>query len=182
MWGGTIELIPVTQAAILVDRRFVIGGTAALVGAAALSPQASAHQRRGSEPTGQIEVLTLSDTKAVDVSTLNPGELVVVAVAETYYGILHRTAAQIAAVQAETPMRVYEADSDRVQEATYLVLNLACPHKGCQVGYDNVADIPFNCPCHRSRFDASGRVLGGPARFNLGVPDYAISGTIVTFA
>lgn len=181
MWGETVEPVFVTQAAILVDRRFVIGGTAALVGAAALSPQASAH-RRGSEPTGQIEVLTLGDTKAVDVSTLNPGELVVVAVAETYYGILHRTAAQIAAVQAETPMRVYEADSDRVQEATYLVLNLACPHKGCQVGYNNVADIPFSCPCHRSRFDASGRVLGGPARLNLGVPDYRISGTTVTFA
>jgi cytochrome b6-f complex iron-sulfur subunit len=35
-----------------------------------------------------------------------------------------------------------------------------CTHLGCVV---ETTDIGFNCPCHGSRFDADGTVLGGPA-------------------
>jgi cytochrome b6-f complex iron-sulfur subunit len=39
-------------------------------------------------------------------------------------------------------------------------MSLVCTHLGCVV-----AETPdgFHCPCHGSRFDPDGRVLGGPA-------------------
>lgn len=38
---------------------------------------------------------------------------------------------------------------------------LTCTHLGCRV-----ATVPggFECPCHRSRYDATGRPVAGPAR------------------
>lgn len=46
-------------------------------------------------------------------------------------------------------------------EAGVAALSLVCTHLGCVVGED--ADGGFLCPCHGSRFDAQGKVLGGPA-------------------
>ena len=169
-----------TSSPLKVDRRFVIGGGAALTGALVLSPLAAA--QRGAEPTGQTAIVDLSGSSAVDVSILQPGEMVVVATGGTYYGILRRTSAQIAAARAsDGGGRDPIADSQRVVSAGYLVVDMACPHRGCQVGYQNNADEPFACPCHRSNFDASGRVLGGPARSNLAVPPHRWNGAVVTF-
>ena len=164
-----------------VDRRFVLTATAAATGVAALSPLMASAQRKGDEPTGQTAVLNLDDNQGIDVAALNPGELVVVASAGTFYGILHRSDEQIAAAQSTDPARDPAADSARTINAQYLVIDMACPHRGCQVGYNSEAAEPFSCPCHRSRFDTSGRVLGGPARANLSVPAYEIEGTVITF-
>lgn len=169
---------------ILVDRRFILTASAAAAGACALSPALSAYAHgatKGMEPTGQTAILDLDGNNAVDVSALSEGEMVVVAAAGTFYGILRRNGDQIAAAAADAADRDPQADADRVQVAEYLVVDMACPHKGCQVGYTGEADEAFSCPCHRSKFDASGRVLGGASRTNLGVPPYAISGTVVTF-
>ena len=39
----------------------------------------------------------------------------------------------------------------------------------------------FFCPCHGSKYDLAGRVLRGqPAPRNLPIPDYNLSGTILT--
>ena len=164
-----------------VDRRFVLKITAAATGVTALSPLLASAQRKGDEPTGQTAILHLDDNQGLDVAALNPGELVIVATAGTFYAILHRSDKQIAAAQSTDQTRDPVADSARTINALYLVIDMACPHRGCQVGYDSEADEPFACPCHRSRFDASGRVLGGPARANLSVPSYEIEGTVITF-
>jgi len=37
-----------------------------------------------------------------------------------------------------------------------------CPHLGCAVGVNHDRN-GFECPCHGSRFDLSGRRIGGPA-------------------
>ncbi|RYG63396.1 twin-arginine translocation signal domain-containing protein [bacterium] len=51
-------------------------------------------------------------------------------------------------------------------EAGYAACSAVCPHKGCDVEY-RAEQKDFYCPCHRSRFDESGKVLAGPAKTDL---------------
>jgi Rieske Fe-S protein len=43
-------------------------------------------------------------------------------------------------------------------------INLACTHLGCMVEQRNFG---FECPCHNSRYDPTGKVLKGPANADL---------------
>ncbi|MBL8113981.1 MAG: Rieske 2Fe-2S domain-containing protein [Acidobacteria bacterium] len=45
-------------------------------------------------------------------------------------------------------------------EAGLAAISNTCTHLGCVI---QTTDIGFDCPCHGSRFDAEGTVLGGPA-------------------
>ena len=49
----------------------------------------------------------------------------------------------------------------RDQLGFYAVSSI-CPHLGCIVK-EEAGEQSFICPCHGSRFDASGNVLGGPS-------------------
>lgn len=46
------------------------------------------------------------------------------------------------------------------------ILSPFCTHMGCQLAW-NTAERSWDCPCHGSRFDASGRVLNSPAKYTL---------------
>ena len=56
---------------------------------------------------------------------------------------------------------VHVDDQGRIHE-----LSAVCPHLGCLVGW-NSAEKTWDCPCHGSRFDGTGRVLNGPANVDL---------------
>jgi len=71
----------------------------------------------------------------------------------------------------------------RALKGEFLVVNMHCTHLGCvpqflpQVGpqpFEEHWNGGFFCPCHKSKFDMSGRVYNGvPAPTNLRIPPYS---------
>lgn len=57
-------------------------------------------------------------------------------------------------------------------EGGFTACSAICPHRGCEVEY-RLADKQFYCPCHRSKFDESGKVVQGPAKTDLAAYDAA---------
>lgn len=49
------------------------------------------------------------------------------------------------------------------------VISAKCPHLGCQLEW-NQDELSWDCPCHGSRFDYKGNLIGGPAQENLLLP------------
>ena len=56
---------------------------------------------------------------------------------------------------------VYKTESGET-----FVLDTKCPHMGCQLEW-NPDEISWDCPCHGSRFDYTGKLLDGPAQEGL---------------
>ncbi|HEY5778971.1 MAG TPA: FAD-dependent oxidoreductase [Terrimicrobiaceae bacterium] len=54
----------------------------------------------------------------------------------------------------------------RDDEGKVRVFSPICPHLGCVVAW-NEAERTWDCPCHGSRFQATGEVINGPAEKNL---------------
>jgi glycine/D-amino acid oxidase-like deaminating enzyme/nitrite reductase/ring-hydroxylating ferredoxin subunit len=54
----------------------------------------------------------------------------------------------------------------RDEEGTVHLHTAICPHLGCIVAW-NRAEKTWDCPCHGSRFRATGEVIAGPAEQNL---------------
>lgn len=48
------------------------------------------------------------------------------------------------------------------REGKLQALSTSCPHLGCSVDFD-AGEGQFKCPCHRSAFDLTGKVKGGPS-------------------
>lgn len=77
----------------------------------------------------------------------------------------------------------FAANEQRALNPEFLVVNMHCTHLGCvpqmipQVGpqpFDSDWKGGFYCPCHKSKFDMSGRVFSGvPAPTNLKIPPYS---------
>lgn len=51
-----------------------------------------------------------------------------------------------------------------------------CTHNGCSVEW---AETEFACPCHGSKYDASGTVTNGPATESLGTYEAKLEGDLV---
>jgi cytochrome b6-f complex iron-sulfur subunit len=56
---------------------------------------------------------------------------------------------------------------------TIRVYDAHCTHMGCIIHFDKDANV-FNCPCHKSRFDAEGHRLRGPAKRDLDTITYVV--------
>lgn len=91
----------------------------------------------------------------------------------------------------ESDQPPFAKNEARSSKAEYLIVNMHCTHLGCVPQFvPEVGPQPFEehwnggffCPCHKSKFDMSGRVYKGvPAPTNLIIPPYSYldSSTIV---
>jgi ubiquinol-cytochrome c reductase iron-sulfur subunit len=130
----------------------------------------------------------------LDISKIDPGQMVIVVWRKQPIFVVRRTAAMLASLaghdnrlkdptSSESDQPVYAKNLQRSRTGEYLVLIGVCTHLGClpkarfEPGFPELgADWPggFFCPCHGSRFDLAGRVFdGSPASVNLRVPPYA---------
>jgi ubiquinol-cytochrome c reductase iron-sulfur subunit len=129
----------------------------------------------------------------VDISNLQPGELLIKAWQGKPVWVLRRTQEMLEDIASQdddvrdpasdsSAQPDYAKNEYRAREDEYLVVIGVCTHLGCSPKFvlkdsDNVPTADwkggFFCPCHGSRFDLAGRVSKGvPAPTNLVIPPY----------
>ena len=130
----------------------------------------------------------------INIGKLKPGQLLKVQWRGQTIGVLRRTAEMISNLtrvddvladpeSKEADQPEYVHGEQRAIKPEILVINMHCTHLGCipqmipQVGpqpFDENWNGGFYCPCHKSKFDLSGRVYKGvPAPANLRIPPYS---------
>ena len=130
----------------------------------------------------------------VNIGKLKEGQLLKVQWRGQTIGILRRTNEMVDLLPEVDPVLADPESIEAIQPAyiegesralrpDYLVVNMHCTHLGCvpqmipQVGpqpFDDNWKGGFYCPCHKSKFDLSGRVYKGvPAPTNLTIPPYS---------
>lgn len=131
---------------------------------------------------------------AVDISKLQPGQLMTVEWRGKPVWILRRNEAMLSGMKALTDQLRdpgsnelsqqphYTKNAYRSINPEYMVMVGICTHLGCAPTYRPEFAPPdlgpewmggFFCPCHGSRYDLAGRVFAGvPAPSNLVVPPY----------
>lgn len=130
----------------------------------------------------------------VDVSRIEPGQMVTVVYRKKPMYVVHRTPEMIAALAGHddqlkdagsesSDQPDYAQNAMRAVREEFLVVEGTCTHLGClpKSRFEKAipelgADWPggFFCPCHGSKFDLAGRVFNGsPASKNLNIPLYS---------
>lgn len=124
--------------------------------------------------SASADVLALASLE-VELAKVDEGTTSVVKWRGKPVFIKHRTEAEIADVNSRAldTLRDPEQDAERTQEPKWLIALGVCTHLGC-VPIANAGECVggFFCPCHGSHYDASGRIIKGPAPLNLEVPEY----------
>lgn len=127
----------------------------------------------------------------VDISKLQPGELMIVEWRGKPVWVLRRTKEMLDRLANTEPelrdpdslveqQPAYARNRYRSLNPEYLILVGICTHLGCSPifrpdlgGLGPSWQGGFYCPCHGSKFDLAGRVMKGvPAPINLEVPPY----------
>jgi ubiquinol-cytochrome c reductase iron-sulfur subunit len=141
-----------------------------------------------------LDVLAAGAPVDIDISSIQPGQQIVVVWRSRPIFIVNRNPDELAKLQTvQDTSLLRDPDSDEMQQPPYaknwhrslkpefLVLVGICTHLGCipsftpAAGGSLGANWPggYFCPCHGSRYDLSGRVFSGvPAPYNLPVPPH----------
>lgn len=92
--------------------------------------------------------------------------------------VRRRTPAQIAAARAAPLSDLPDPATDeaRAPGGEWLVVSGICTHAGCQVQGGLGPYEGWQCLCHGSTYDLSGRIRRGPARHNLPVIAHRLAG------
>ena len=172
-------------------RRFLIGmtaaaGTVGAVGIAVPFVKSMLPSARAQAAGAPVEV---------DISKLQPGELLIVEWRKKPVWIVNRTDKNLAELASLNP-KLTDVSSEGSKQPGYaknehrsrethknvLVMVGICTHLGCSpkhfpdlapAGFEDGWVGGFYCPCHGSTFDLAGRVYkGAPAPANLEIPKY----------
>ncbi len=130
----------------------------------------------------------------VDLSKIEPGQMIITVWRRNPIFVVHRTQAMVASLgnhnaalkdpESESSTQPdYCKNAQRARTPEYFVCIGTCTHLGCLPKPHFDAGDPqlgsswpggWLCPCHGSRFDLAGRVFdGSPASINLNIPSYA---------
>ena len=166
---------------------YATAGAAVVIGGAAVWPLVNQMN-----PSADVQALA---SIRVDVSGIAEGTQLTVLWQGKPVFIRYRTPAEIEASQAvavtdlpdqgaenaNLPAGSEATDANRalptpegseVAPGAWLVQMGVCTHLGC-VPLNGAGDYNgWFCPCHGSHYDASGRIMKGPAPENLEVPEY----------
>lgn len=114
----------------------------------------------------------------IDLSDVPPGGWCQLIVDSAPLFVRRRTSEQVYAVRRELLANLADParDEDRASIPEWLVVSGECTHAGCRV-IAGLGDFQgWQCLCHGSQFDVSGRVRRGPATRNLAVIRYEMIG------
>jgi ubiquinol-cytochrome c reductase iron-sulfur subunit len=174
-------------------RRRFLTATTAVVGGVGVAAAAVPFIKSW-EPSARAKAAGAPVT--VDISQIEPGQLVTYAWRSLPVFVVNRTPAQIDALKSVDARLVdpksdgisadqqpkYAQNETRSIKPQWLVVIGICTHLGCVPDFvPAIKPEPFDpnwkggffCPCHKSRYDMSGRVFAGvPAPKNLQVPPY----------
>lgn len=132
--------------------------------------------RTGAEPAQRT-----CEAAHIDVTNLAPGDFIELTWCGLPVLIHHRTESEIRIAQEAdiTLMRDPQEDRDRFPDPRWFVVVNQCTHLLCKVLHTR-APLGWQCVCHGSQYDASGRILSGPAQRNLPIPPFQVgsAGTI----
>ena len=68
----------------------------------------------------------------------------------------------------------------RTGASSFLAIDAVCTHEGCTITGADGND--YVCPCHGSRYNRDGKVIGGPAMANLRQYPTTFSNDVITIA
>lgn len=116
----------------------------------------------------------------INLESVEPGQAIVVTWRGKPYFVRNLRPEEIAAASALTPSDLKDfapVDNRLGGETTknWVIVSANCTHLGC---IPNVVDQQaegWNCPCHGSVFDMTGRIIRGPAAINLPLPPYVFT-------
>jgi ubiquinol-cytochrome c reductase iron-sulfur subunit len=175
---------------INLGRRRVLLGATSVVGTAALAA-AAVPFIDSMNPSAAVQAA--GAPVDIDVSKVEPGQLVTLSWRDRPVWVLHRTSDQLSVLptldprlkdpSSKQPQQLpYCQNPSRAIKPPYLVAVAICTHLGCvplyrpQIAPQDLGPNwkgGFLCPCHGSRYDLAGRVFdGSPAPLNLPAPPY----------
>ena len=173
------------------DRRRFLTATTAVVGAVGVG-FAAVPFIQSWQPSARAQAI--GAPVEVPLGRIEPGQVVKVRWRGQTIGVLRRTPDMLDTLDAvadnlrdpdssEAEQPEYIDGNSRALNPEYLVVNMLCTHLGCvpqvipEAGpqpWEQDWKGGFFCPCHKSKFDISGRVYQGvPAPTNLRIPPYS---------
>jgi ubiquinol-cytochrome c reductase iron-sulfur subunit len=143
-----------------------------------LAMSASACLARSTRAAEVDEPAPVDWGEPISISGIAPGDWKTVLLEGDPVFLRRRNRTQIAAARA-TPLSDLPdpaADEERAPGGEWLVVSGICTHAACQVQAGLGPYDGWQCFCHGSAYDLSGRVRQGPARRNLPVVRHALAG------